>query len=483
MIKFLERPLFWIIITGIMLMPFLLLSFFCHPSADDFILSEVVRDNGYIEHYKQVYFEWSGRYFGTFIVSINPLVFNWLFGYKLLPVFLIILVLLAFYFLVLPLLENKNERYTTILIALSGVLLLLENMPSTSEGIYWMSGSLTYFLPSVLTLLLVGVLIRIIYFDIRSRFLSAASLLLPFIICGSNEVNMIFLLGFMSSIVLYRRFMKMETPGLLYLTLLCSIASSILLIAAPGNYHRIGAFAGSSDFQFSAYQAFISMAKITLIFFKNPAFLISTMLFISFTRRLRESETYIKIIGVSPFYVFIVIALILFSMYFFVAFSTGLKPALRIHNTVAFFFIPSCFYFIAVMHNYLLKRKKIIDIEVPSYIILLLAGAAIILTASNFSKEPGKELVPGGNVFHAAYDLFTSAAKYDKEMQQRYTLIDERKKQNILSVEVPELKEKPSTIFFIDISPDSSNWVNLGTASYFGIRSIRTTKNNENDIH
>ena len=89
--KLLGKEYFWIILLSLLVIPFIAISFFDHPSADDYIISAVVRDNGFLAHYRQVYFEWSGRYFSTLLECFNPLVYNWFFGYKLIPILLIVL--------------------------------------------------------------------------------------------------------------------------------------------------------------------------------------------------------------------------------------------------------------------------------------------------------------------------------------------------------------------------------------------------------
>lgn len=477
MIKLLENEKFWIALLLLLILPFIALSFFIHPSADDYILSAVVRDNGFIEHFKQVYFEWSGRYFATFIVSMNPLVFNWAFGYKLIPVLLFILYYIAFYYLMNVFLSEKSDRINKHLFSLIGVVLFCEVIPSTSECFYWMSGSLTYFLPSILTMLLLTLLLKITYFEESRKSIFASALVLPFLICGSNEVNMIFLLGLLSSVIFYRLVRRKTIIKILLLVWLCTLAASILLITAPGNYYRIETFSGQYDILFASNQAVISFFKIALSFLKDPAFLISTMLFVSVLDYLRKSTVFLTIINVSPFYCIPFATILLMTMYFFVSYTTGLKPALRIHNTVAFFFLPAWFYCMAVLHNYLLRKGKVVSIEVPKYIIILLSVAALILTVTNFSKEPGKEIIAEGNIFRAGYDLFINATTYNNELNAREDMIRIAVLENKKYIEVPSLTIIPQTIYFIDITDKTDNWINISTAKYFGLDSIKLIKN------
>ncbi|NTW34013.1 MAG: hypothetical protein HGB12_15585, partial [Bacteroidetes bacterium] len=168
------------------------------------------------------------------------------------------------------------------------------------------------------------------------------------------------------------------------------------------------------------------------------------------------------------------------SLFFPIVLSTGLSPALRIHNSVALIFVFLWFYNVSVLHNYIFLRSKNIMPEAPSYMIKLLAGAAFILVVTSFTKEPGKEIICDGNIFHVTYDLFVNAKGYNNEMNQRKIIIDDAKKQNKKTAEVPVLINVPTSIHFIDITENAQYWVNQSAAKYYKLDSIKLIKKSNN---
>jgi hypothetical protein len=120
-----------------------------------------------------------------------------------------------------------------------------------------------------------------------------------------------------------------------------------------------------------------------------------------------------------------------------------------------------------------MRKNRIELIDVPSYLVKILAIAAVILTISEFTKEPGKEIICEGNIFRAGYDLIINAHTYNNELNAREELMQTSVVENKKYVEVPALTKVPQTIYFIDISSKANNWVNISTAKYFGLDSIK----------
>ena len=158
--KLLGEEYFWIIMLSLLVLPFIAISFFDNPSADDYIISAVVRDNGFFAHYRQVYFEWSGRYFSTLLECFNPLVYGWFFGYKLIPILLIVLFYIGIFRLFKSIFGEELSSIKIHLISLILLLLYFNNIPSTAECIYWMDGSLEYFTGIILSLFFFALLIK-----------------------------------------------------------------------------------------------------------------------------------------------------------------------------------------------------------------------------------------------------------------------------------------------------------------------------------
>lgn len=73
------------------LIPFLYISRYVHPSADDFMHALDWPRYGFGEIVKKICLEWSGRYFSQIIYKYNPTVYHSLPGYRLFSIAWILL--------------------------------------------------------------------------------------------------------------------------------------------------------------------------------------------------------------------------------------------------------------------------------------------------------------------------------------------------------------------------------------------------------
>lgn len=482
MIKLTNKLWFWISLLILLLLPFLLLSFFCHPSADDFIVSAYVKERGIFGHFHQIYFEWSGRYFSSFLKCFNPLVYGWLWGYKLIPLFLIILFYASIYSFISSIFSSGLDYLKKHILSLIIVLLYFNNIPSTSECIYWMDSSLNYFLGNILVLFFFALFLKSLN-NVQTRTGALIALvILPLIIVGTNEISMLAIDEILLLIFIFFLLKSKKIPRSLILVLIAALISTVIETTAPGNYRKMIYFPENMDIVFSLQQSLMAFFKISVKFIIDPAFIIVTVLYAALLTLFYKNKTYKNLVNFSPFYTLPFSLLVLLSMYFFITFSTGLNPALRVHDAVGIYFLFAWFYNIAAIHNYLISRFKTELIEVPSYLIKLLAAAAIIFAVTQFSKEPGKDIVCEGNIFHAYYDLFYNAAKYDNELNEREHQIIQAVNQHEKILEVKPLSVTPGTIHFMDIINDPVFWINLSQAKYFGLDSIKTSKTLDDSI-
>ena len=75
----------------LLLVPFLVLSFYNYPAGDDFWLSALVRESGVIKAQEILYHAVSARYSALTMMSFNPLVFGNFWLFRLIPLVFIIL--------------------------------------------------------------------------------------------------------------------------------------------------------------------------------------------------------------------------------------------------------------------------------------------------------------------------------------------------------------------------------------------------------
>src|SRR3954466_11386990 len=102
-----SKLLFLTVIIAASLLPYFLLTLYIHPAGDDFVYAYNGMHYGLFENGLRDYFQWTGRYVSVFLFVLNPMAFNSLTGYRCIPVLLIILTFISFYFL-LRVLANKT---------------------------------------------------------------------------------------------------------------------------------------------------------------------------------------------------------------------------------------------------------------------------------------------------------------------------------------------------------------------------------------
>ena len=131
----------------------------------------------------------------------------------------------------------------------------------------------------------------------------------------------------------------------------------------------------------------------------------------------------------------------------------------RIQNVVFYFSIFILFInfinlsiWLRVKNIYMIKGREIVSFV---FIIYLL-----------FSYSMQRE-----SILRTAYsDLINKTAyNFDKEMNLRYDKILNSKENHII---LPDLKNKPKTIYFDDISEDETDWRNTVYQNYFNKKSI-----------
>ncbi len=475
--KIIGKPIFWAVLLSALLLPFLILSFYCHPSADDYIFAAQVKKMGGFAYFDLIYHSWSGRYFSTFIKFFNPLVYDWLWGYKLIPFFLIILFVTSIYFFVKIIFPIETTKTKRIIISLSFVLLYFNIMPSTPEGIYWIESSINYLFANTLLIFF----FTIIFKNWNSTKIKIVDYLIiftmPIMIVGSNEISMLALNEFLFILIIYQFLITKKINKLLIIPFIIAFISTIIEITAPGNYMRMtSSFSLNSDILLSLKLCIISFVKISIKFLQDPGFLIASILYFALIPLFNSSSFFREHTNISPFISIPISILIILSLYFPVLYSTGIPVALRVHDTVGLFILFGWFYNLSALYNYFIKKQKIRTISASPFYIQLIGIVAITLVILDFKKEPDKDIYPRGNIFCAGYDLLFSAKTYDNELRNRENLILKSVSENIKYLEVPPLSIKPSSIHFIDISDKTSDWINISVAAYYGLDSIKIYK-------
>lgn len=433
------------------LLPLIIISFYNHPSSDDFCFHCKSRDFGFWNAQWDWYNQWSGRYFSSAILSIRLLVSGSFIVYKLIPITLLFSMGLAIYYLSKAVFSKFSNRDSFILAILCLTMYLIQ-MPSITQGFFWLSAAVTYQLANVLTVMFGFCLIKLLEGN-QMRYL-IASIVLSFAIIGSNEVSMIYI-NYLVGVVLIFRFVQHRTLNYSVLVLLlCSILFSLIVINAPGNMIRKEFYSG----KYNLADAFIDTVKALKNYLSNWLPLIIALILIYYHYLGKRIGAFTSnLFRINPLLLFLIVFAFPFIGFFAVAWQLGSLPPWRTINVIYFHFMFGLIFLSFGMLYYFNDRNRAFKIFSRWIRYLVIITLFISLIREN-------------NIRAAYLDLFSgSAYKYDSEMKKRYELIGNSASDVVY---VPALSSFPSTIYSDDISDDPKDWRNMCYSSYYHLKTI-----------
>lgn len=223
-----------------LLLPFLVLSFYTVPSTDDYAFTVNTIEYGLIEAQIQSYLNWTGRYSSVLLLSLHPLVIDFLLGYRIVALLTFLFSLHAIYFF-LKKTFGFSEEGKTLLICVALLYVYLSSMPELVQGFYWMPGTITYQLGNILLLYFVGNIVNLQTEGIKhiSWIRGIINALLIVITCGLSETSMVVMCYVSVSLWLYSVLKtKRLNPWLTSFVVLSALCAFVVFLA-PGNASRI----------------------------------------------------------------------------------------------------------------------------------------------------------------------------------------------------------------------------------------------------
>lgn len=454
------------------ILPLVVLSFFNHPSADDFCFSATANQMGFWDAQIRWYNFWTGRYFSTALLSINPLVFYNISLYQTIPLFLIFFLLLGFYFLIRQLMPPTLSVGTVSTMSLSFFIVYAYHMPSLRAGLYWMSATLTYQLSNVLMLFLFGLIIYELnpsnkgarpIIILMGVFLTAA-------IVGSNETSMLLLLLVLFSVFLTILIVHRTVNLTLLIYLLTSVATGLIVILAPGNIVRMSREASNLGLFACLENSFFYSISSILVWLGEPLLFILTILSVPFFTKLAFSSRIN--ISFNPLIPLVLWFLVLTASFFPAFWSLGDPPADRVLNVIYLFFLTGWFINLYISIFYCVNKlgfsfdlfSKSIRTVIQFFVgLFFFYSLFLYMDNSSIASRLYKDLVVG------------TAYRYDEEIQNRYTLIKDGCLDNCT---VRGLQNWPAVLPSQYLSADPENWINRCYANYFGKKRVKITFDN-----
>jgi len=448
----------WVIISLCLLIlaPFLVIAFYNHPSADDYICAIPAMQWGPITTTLGWYFSWSSRFSSAFFISLNPLVFKWLTGYQLNAWLLMAMVSSGFFFWF-----RTVTRFSSFPVLVSFAILAftgyLATVPSMVEAFYYLSGAICYQPANSFLLFLVSwwfyniPLPAFSQLNFRSFLVLGIQCFLLFLIAGTNEMAMMFGLSLSGGLWLYRMITdKKWHPGLSTL-FFASVFSTGLVIFSPATYYRMQA---SSSLKRTMSEVIANSAtgylEYVISWLSNPAFLMFSVLFLFVP--VSDRVPLLK----RPWLITLTTLSVLLSAFCFVPsfLGEGMVQG-RTANALLFNF------FLLYMMNVVFWKRNLFTspvsiqpeptLSLPLRILMLATVLSVVVT-SNFR-----------NVFD---DLYSGdAAAYNQERLERIRLVETSESDSIW---VQPVQHRPKTIFFGEIGDYPQPWYDNFYAVYHG---------------
>ncbi|AOZ98511.1 hypothetical protein BIW12_03165 [Flavobacterium commune] len=462
MIRFIKNRLldriikteWWIVLIGFLsILPFLLISIYANPSADDIFYHNIGHLRGFVEAQVFWYHNWSGRYISTAILSIQSLVENPYYIYKSIPIFLLIVLLYSIYRISFLVLGSTNKRECLVFMFLFMVVYLIQ-IPTVAEGFYWLAGAITYQLSNILFIWLIYFLLKLIQTNVLKYFI--LTLFLIAIVVGTNETAMVFvdLLLLVTLIFHYNRDQKINY-FLLSLFVVALVCSAIVYFS-PGNVIRASSYPNKRKIIYALLKTVNGIATYLAIWM--PFMVLSSLVYINYLnkKKIKFESQFLK---TNPVGIVLVICCLLFMGFFTSYWSIGGAPQLRTLNTVYFVFLLGFMYSIFVLLAKFNDANRVLfsfSKEVKYFLVLLIF---LQLGKKNNVKLAYKDLLSG------------TASHFDRELKNRYQLIQNNVEANC---KVPKLNSRPITIFAHDITANPNEWKNQAYSIYFGKKTIVT---------
>ena len=444
--------------------PFLLLSLYNHPSADDFCYTVYANSMDFWEVQLDHYLTWTGRYTATYLLTLSETDTNNLLDHRFLPIVLLISFPISIYFFfhqLFPRAKTLHKFSLTFVIFFS----FMASATVISEAFYWKPAALTYQLALILGFIFFGLFLSLDRTKGNPKILLTILIsLLGIFIIGLNETTMIMLCAVLFLLLVVNSFRNKRIDPARAVIFVFALLAAIIVIKAPGNSVRMGDKSEKMDFMFS-YTSSKELAKWFILHQWLPLLI---PVIILFWRSLKRTALLIRsryrLHGLSLWHILLYglffYGLVLLT--FFPSFwSQGGQPPGRTINTICLLSITGIIAFVLLLIIYL-ENKNIGPMRM-SRATQLFAAMAVLLTIAH--QTP--------NIRVAYRDLLKGRAeKYDSEMQQRYELIEDCNNQECI---VPPIKNRPHTIFAYDLASKETSetyYYNQCMEEYFGRRSL-----------
>jgi hypothetical protein len=207
-----QKYLYWLVL--LLLLPFVLLVLYVHPSLDDLSVPLLLRagEGTRLDVFWRLMHHWNGRYTSNLLAVLAPTTWPSLTGYRLALLLQFPALYFALYYLLSrilsPVLSPALTRRRLHLLSAAILLIYLHWLPDITESIYWLSGAITYTWALIVQLLVLGLMAASAENPTPRKTILLAVLL--FVLCGFNEIALAVNVAIAVGFVVFSRKSKVE---------------------------------------------------------------------------------------------------------------------------------------------------------------------------------------------------------------------------------------------------------------------------------
>ena len=223
-----------IILNVLVLFPILFLCFYNYPSADDFSYGVALKDSSFMDIQIQRYLNWTSRYFATAVLTITPLAFNSINYFGIYSIVFIGLFIIGFLYFLKSI--GVNDLKKRLLLSTSFLSIYTLLLCSLSENFYWLVGSITYFLPSIIFIIFLGSILNILKKnELKDKLIFLGSII---ILGGCSEIYLGFSFITLLLVNIFQFVKVKKTNSFLLVGFVLTIILIGFVLFSPGNKAR-----------------------------------------------------------------------------------------------------------------------------------------------------------------------------------------------------------------------------------------------------
>jgi hypothetical protein len=458
-----------LLLTGaaVSLLPRIGLTFYAYPSADDFCIVNETLDDGFWYMQVHSYLTWTGRYSAVFLESIISQ-FDLIRGYPWVALLTLLATLAAIHALVASVIGSEVSRLRVAALSFIAGAVYIGGLPSTVEAFYWMPGAASYQWGVIAYLFWLSLLIRrFARIDERERAPGRAVLMvmLSLVLPGFNEISAPIVLATIGGFILAGRLRGRDNDRFLLMLLGIIVLLTAVCFVAPGNGNRSSGYPALESRHNLVY-ALTETARQTARFVFNhgsyPALWLGALAAWWWGSSLRALELNQER---RPAYVasvllclVAVLYLTLFPLYWEYG-EMNYSGEGRTYN-VSFLVLCAIVLTVAGALAGALAWPSVGEVRVRRGWVGITAAAllAALLIASSSTRQ--------------AYDALRVAPAYLHDEQARTRELRRAPREGVVFVD--KMTVRPPGLFWGDVEPDPSHWINICVAKYYGLQFVRS---------